>query len=191
MWELKHQNEIGARAAFRPDRLYASQDPFVRSGGRVVIPFPDKATRSSTNRWSERIERNPIFLLRLSLATVFLWFGLLKLADVSPVVALLRSSIPILANTPFLQSLGLAEVCIAIGLTINRFSKPTVFLMIIHLLATLSVAVLSPQLVFSPRFPILTMAGEFLVKNLVLIAGGIVIMFSREASTSRIMASTE
>src|SRR6267154_2794040 len=133
------------------------EGPFRSSGRTSSHPFPDKSERPSKNKWYERIERNPIFLLRLSLATVFLWFGLPKLADVSPVVGLLRSSIPILANTPFLQSLGFVEVCIAIGLSINRLSKPTVFLMILHLLATLSVAVLSPQLVFSPRFPILTM----------------------------------
>jgi putative oxidoreductase len=191
MRQLKHQNEIGARATSRSDRLYAGKDPFVRQGTRVVILFPDQSERSSKNKWYERIERNPIFLLRLSLATVFLWFGLLKLADVSPVVGLLRSSIPMLANTPFLQSLGFVEICIALGLSINRLSKPTVFLMILHLLATLSVVVLSPQLIFAPRFPILTMAGEFLVKNLVLIAGGIVIMFSREARPTRRMAFTE
>src|ERR1700704_2096278 len=162
MWELKHKKEIGARAAFGPDPLYAAKYPFVRQGGRVVIPFPDKATPSSRNRWSERIERNPIFLLRLSLATVFLWFGLLKLANVSPVVALLKSSFPLLANAPFIELLGFVEVCIAVGLTIKRLSRQTVFLMILHLLATLTVALLSPQLIFSPRFPILTMAGEFL-----------------------------
>jgi uncharacterized membrane protein YkgB len=191
MRQLKHEKEIGRRATLRSERLYAAKDPFVRQSGRVVIAFPSKSKRPGKNKWYERIERNPILLLRLSLATVFLWFGLLKLADVSPVVTLLRSSIPILATTPFLQSLGFVEVCIAIGLSINRLSKPTVLLMILHLLATLSVVVLSPQLIFSPRFPVLTMAGEFLVKNLVLIAGGIVIMGSREARPTRRMAFTE
>jgi putative oxidoreductase len=191
MRQLKHHNEVGTRATSRSDRLYPARDPFGRQSTRVVIPFPDQSERSSKNKWYERIGRNPIFLLRLSLATVFLWFGLLKLADVSPVVGLLRSSMPMLAQTPFLQSLGFVEVCIAIGLSIDRLSKPTVFLMILHLLATLSVVVLSPRLIFSPRFPILTMAGEFLVKNLVLIAGGIVIMFSREARPTRRMAFTE
>ena len=191
MRQLKHQNEIGRRATDRPGWLYAVKGPFVREDGRVIIAFPDKAERPGKNKWYERIGRNPILLLRLSLATVFLWFGLLKLADVSPVVGLLRSSMPMLAQTPFLQSLGFVEVCIAIGLSIDRLSKPTVFLMILHLLATLSVVVLSPRLIFSPRFPILTMAGEFLVKNLVLIAGGIVIMFSREARPTRRMAFTE
>lgn len=184
MRQLKHQKEIGRQATLRSERQSAAKDPFVRQGARVVIAFPSQSEHPGQNKWYERIELNPILLLRLSLATVFLWFGLLKLAGVSPVVTLLRSSIPILASTPFLQSLGLVEVCIAIGLSINRLSKPAGLLMILHLLATLSVVVLSPQLVFSPRFPVLTMAGEFLVKNLVLIAGGIAIMFSRKYRTS-------
>jgi len=177
MLQPKHQDQT-----WPPTRLHL--EPSHEASGisrrtRVVIPFTLK-TESCRKKWYQQIECNPIFLLRLSLATVFLWFGLLKLANVSPVVVLLKSFFPLLANAPFIELLGFVEVCIAVGLIINRLSKQTVFLMILHLLATLTVALLSPQLIFSPRFPILTMAGEFLVKNLVLIAGGIVIMFSRE-----------
>ena len=45
-----------------------------------------------------------------------------------------------------------------VGLIISRLFRKTVFLMILHLLAILSVALLSPQLIFSPRLPILTIA---------------------------------
>jgi putative oxidoreductase len=190
MRQPKHQNQIETSRSLRLAPLH-SADGFTVDRPRVVIPFPEQAPSSSRKKWYQAIERTPIFLLRLSLATVFLWFGLLKLASVSPVVPLLKSSLPILAATPFLQLLGAVEVGIAVGLVSSRSSRHTVFLMILHLLATLSVAVLSPQLIFAPRFPILTMAGEFLVKNLVLIAGGIVIMFSREARTPRLMPFTD
>jgi uncharacterized membrane protein YphA (DoxX/SURF4 family) len=112
------------------------------------------------------------------LAAVFFWFGALKLAGVSPVVEMLRGSFPLLADAPFLQLLGVAEVLIAAGLILNRLSRQTAFLMVLHLTATLGVAVLSPRTVFAPAFPVLTMAGEFLAKNLVLLAAGVTILVS-------------
>ncbi len=41
---------------------------------------------------------------------------------------------------------------------------------IMHLIGTFSVVFSSPQTAFRPHFPILTMEGEFVVKNLVLLA---------------------
>jgi uncharacterized membrane protein YkgB len=120
------------------------------------------------------------FLLRLSLAAVFFWFGMLKLAGVSPVVDLLRNSIPFLARSPYIESLGLAEIIIAIGLIIKRLSNQAATLMILHLFCTLSVAIIAPTLVFAPAFPVLTMDGEFLAKNFVLITAGLVVISSRD-----------
>lgn len=120
------------------------------------------------------------FLLRLSLAAVFFWFGMLKLAGVSPVVELLRNSIPFLAGSPYIELLGLAEMIIAIGLVIGRLANQAATLMILHLFCTLSIAIIAPTLVFAPAFPVLTMDGEFLAKNFVLITAGLVVISSRD-----------
>jgi uncharacterized membrane protein YkgB len=48
--------------------------------------------------------------------------------------------------------------------------------MILHLFCTLSVAIIAPTVVFAPAFPVLTMDGEFLAKNLVLITARLVII---------------
>src|SRR5215471_10712271 len=69
------------------------------------------------------------FLLRLSLAVVFFWFGLLKIANVSPVIDLIHNSIPFLAASPYIELLGLGEIMIAIGLVIDRLSSYAAFLM--------------------------------------------------------------
>jgi putative oxidoreductase len=123
--------------------------------------------------------RRAVFVLRLSLAIVFLWFGLLKLAGVSPVVELLRSSMPLLARSPFIELLGLAEILISIGLISERFAGHAAFLMMLHLTCTLSIVLIAPGLMFDPAFPVLTMNGEFLAKNLVLIAAGLSVISSR------------
>jgi uncharacterized membrane protein YphA (DoxX/SURF4 family) len=62
-------------------------------------------------------------LLRLSLALVFFWFGMLKIVNASPVVALLQNSFALFAASPFLELLGIGEVLIAVGLALDRFSR--------------------------------------------------------------------
>ena len=120
------------------------------------------------------------FLLRLSLALIFFWFGLLKLAGVSPVVDLLRNSIPFLARAPYIELLGVAEIVIAVGLVIERLANQAAALMILHLFCTLSIAIIAPTIFFAPVFPVLTLDGEFLAKNVVLITAGLVVISSRE-----------
>jgi uncharacterized membrane protein YkgB len=101
---------------------------------------------------------------------------MLKLAGVSPVVSLLRNSVPFLSGSPYIELLGLAEIIIAIGLVIERLANQAATLMILHLFCTLSVAIIAPTVVFAPAFPVLTMDGEFLAKNLVLITAGLVVI---------------
>lgn len=180
MWRPQHQERITARTNFYPATSNGAAAPRVSQPTRIVIPFRPGIASSENRSWSQRIERNPLVLLRFSLAVIFLWFGVMKIAGVSPVTDLLRSSFPVLADPPFLQLLGLVEVAIAAGLVIKRVSRQTTVLMVLHLLGTLSVAVLAPRIIFSPTFPVLTMTGEFLAKNLVLIAAGMVIMVSRD-----------
>lgn len=124
-------------------------------------------------------QRRVLFLLRLSLAGIFFWFGMLKLTGVSPVVELLRQSMPGLAASPFVELLGLAEIIIALGLVVERLSEQAASLMMLHLLGTLSIVVIAPALIFDPTFPVLTMNGEFLAKNVVLITAGLVAISSR------------
>src|SRR5262249_38667042 len=143
---------------------------------------PAIAERKSISLSLEKIfsPQRMIMLLRMSLAATFFWFGLLKVINASPVVNMLAHSFTLFATPPFLQLLGIGEVAIAIGLAIKRFSKFTAVLMVLHLLGTLSVAFISPQLIFAPKFPLLTMDGEFLVKNFVLISAGLAVFSARE-----------
>ncbi len=130
-----------------------------------------------------------LFLSRLSLATVFLWFGVLKVANVSPVVSLLRASMPLLSGTPYLEILGIAEIAIGVGLLVDRLSRQATVLMVLHLLGTLSLFVVAPRIIFAPTFPVLTMEGEFVLKNVVLITSALVIMVLRPRNSSSLTSS--
>ena len=148
---------------------------------RIVVPIRPHAGTSegALEKYRDLAARHAVFLLRLSLAIVFFWFGVLKVANLSPVAGLLRASIPFLADSPYLQILGIVELTIGTGLLFDRLTKQATVLMILHLLGTLSVLVVSPSVIFAPAFPVLTMAGEFVLKNIVLITAALVIMLAR------------
>src|SRR5229473_1096943 len=112
----------------------------------------------------------PERLLGWSLGIVYLWFGALKLANLSPVLELIRRSSPLLAKAPFYNLLALSELVLGAMLLAGVWKRWTAASAVMHLIGTFSVVFASPQTAFRPRFPILTMEGEFVVKNLVLLA---------------------
>lgn len=119
-------------------------------------------------------------VLRYSLGVTFIWFGLLKLFAVSPVTDMVKRAMPgQLANMPtFFLLLAILEIAIGIGFFTKHLVKFSALIMIGHLtVATLSVLVTQG---FSPYFPVLTLPGEFVAKNLVLMAAGIVLLVQVE-----------
>lgn len=119
-------------------------------------------------------------LLRLSLGITFFWFGILKLFNASPIIETVKNSLPPMLGESqiFLFSLALLEMLLGIAFLANRFVRLASIIMIVHLLIA-SISVLLSQ-GFSPRFPILSLEGEFVVKNLVLIAAGFLLLSHHE-----------
>lgn len=117
-----------------------------------------------------------IFWLRIGLGIIFLWFGALKLAGFNPVYEIIYASFPFLAWGFGFFVLGLFETVIGIGLIFNVFPLLVHLALIGHLLGTLSVFVLGPEVMFSPYFPVLTLAGEFVFKNVALLLAGFAVL---------------
>jgi uncharacterized membrane protein YkgB len=122
-----------------------------------------------------------IILLRISLGVIFFWFGMLKFfAGLSPAEALATQTIDILTFGligPETVRFGLAswEVLIGIGLIFNILLRETLLLMFLQMLGTMTPIVLLPESVFTV-FPYgLTLEGQYIFKNLVVISAGIVI----------------
>lgn len=116
-------------------------------------------------------------LLRMSLAVVFVWFGALKLTWTTPVTDLVAKTVPILPTAFFVTALGAFEVLIGLALLLGRWTRTAAVLMIMHLGGTFLVLVTQPEVAFQEGNPfLLTMTGEFVVKNLVLITAGIVLI---------------
>jgi hypothetical protein len=112
----------------------------------------------------------------VALGLVFLWFGLLKLFDSSPVVEILKHTYSFLPLKPFAAALGAWEVLLGAGLLVKRALRCTLALVCLHLAGTFAALLLGPGLFFHGGNPLwLTVEGEFVIKNVVLVAAGLVV----------------
>jgi putative oxidoreductase len=115
-------------------------------------------------------------LLRASLGVVFIWFGALKFIAATPVGDLVANTLPFLPKSFVVPALGAFEVLLGIGLLVGRYLGVVALLMMAHLTGTFLVLLVEPDVAFQNGNPfLLTMTGEFVVKNLVLITAGLVL----------------
>ncbi|HVL47827.1 MAG TPA: hypothetical protein VM889_04665 [Candidatus Thermoplasmatota archaeon] len=115
-------------------------------------------------------------LLRVALGVVFLWFGLLKVIGRSPVEALVAGTIPWAPASVVIPALGILEVALGVGLVLGLALRAVLAIFWAQLAGTFLVLVLQPAVAFQDGNPLLlTVEGEFVVKNLVLIAAGLVV----------------
>lgn len=118
-------------------------------------------------------------ILRVALGVVFVWFGALKVFDVSPIADFVAKSLPFLPARVALLSMGVLELVIGAGLLTGWAIRVTLLLFFAQMAGTLSTLLLRPGDMFLDGNPLLlSTLGEFVVKNLVLIAAGMVIVAS-------------
>lgn len=116
--------------------------------------------------------------LRVSLGVVFLWFGVLKIAAVSPVTDLVTAVLDVAWIDPSwaVPALGVTEAIIGLGLSTGRVLRVVLVLFAGQLLGTFLVLAIRPEVAFRDGNPLLlTMEGEFVLKNLVLLSAGLVV----------------
>ena len=125
--------------------------------------------------------RHGIAILRVGLGVVFLWFGLLKfIPGGSPAEELAGRTIEILTFGLIQPSVSVVilaawESIIGIGLITGVFLRATLLLLIVQMLGTLTPLAFFPTETFSRPFYMPTLEGQYIIKNMVLIAAGLVI----------------
>jgi uncharacterized membrane protein YkgB len=112
-------------------------------------------------------------LLRISLGIILLWIGALKFADPTPVVGLLQASLPFLASNAFVYLVGVLEVVSALALFSNIGVRYVGLLILVLFAGTLTIFLIAPGVT---GFPFLTLAGQFLLKDLVLFAAMVTVI---------------
>lgn len=141
-------------------------------GGRV-----DRVDRAVTG-W---MARHGVSFLRISVGLVFIWFGALKFfPEQSPAEDLVvrtveRLSMGLVDPDVALVGLAAVEVLIGLGLVSGRFLRVTIALLLAQMAGTLSPLLLFPGDVWT-TFPFaLTLEGQYILKNMVILAAMFVV----------------
>lgn len=114
-------------------------------------------------------------LLRYSLSIVFIWFGALKFVGISPANELVARTVYWFAPKIFIPILGWWEVAIGVCLLIRPLIRVAIFLLLLQMPGTMLPLFILPDVCYT-RFPFgLTLEGQYIIKNLVLISAAIVI----------------
>ena len=113
--------------------------------------------------------------LRISLGVIFIWFGLLKVFGDSPANDLITKTVYWFNPDVFIPILGIWEAAIGICLLVPFFNRIGLFLLALQMPGTFLPLILLPEVCFI-SFPFnLTLEGQYIVKNLVLIGAAIVV----------------
>jgi uncharacterized membrane protein YphA (DoxX/SURF4 family) len=116
--------------------------------------------------------------MRWALALIFVWFGALKVANLTPVADLVADTLTFVPVPPdiLVPALGGFEIAVGILLAGGWLLRPVLAAMTAHLAGTFLVLLVQPGVAFQDGNPLLlTTEGEFVVKNLVLIAGALLV----------------
>jgi uncharacterized membrane protein YphA (DoxX/SURF4 family) len=120
--------------------------------------------------------RYGLTVLRLGLGIVFLWFGALKLVPgLSPAEELVRNTTYFVDPDLFLPVLAIWEMVIGLGLIVGKFMRITLLLLFLQMAGTALPLVVLPEAVWNVFPYALTLEGQYIVKNLVLIGAGLVL----------------
>ncbi len=115
------------------------------------------------------------YLLRISLGVIFVWFGALKPLGISPAEDLVRETVYVVDPDWFVPVLGYWEVAIGVGLLYRPLIRGAIFLLFLQMPGTMLPLFILPQVTFNTIPFGLTMEGQYIVKNLVLISAALVV----------------
>lgn len=140
------------------------------------VPEVTRKARSVDERLRSFLDRVGVPLLRISLGVVFVWFGLLKVFQESPVSELVAKTIYWFDPDLVVPALGVFEVFVGACLVAGRLMRVALPLLVLQMAGTFLVLVLLPDVAFRGGNPLLlTVEGEFVIKNLVLLSAALVI----------------
>lgn len=110
---------------------------------------------------------------RFALFVVFFWFGILKVVGLSPasslVEQLFNNTITFMQFGTFLILFGVFECIIGILFLIPKAVRVVIPLLVIHMVTTFGPLFLLPEVTWS-GFLVPTMEGQYIIKNLLIIA---------------------
>jgi putative oxidoreductase len=152
----------------------------LRSGPPRRLERIDRWVTDLLGRWS-------IPALRTALAVVFIWFGALKIGRLSPVSELVARTVYWFDPHWVVPALGVVELVIGLALLVGVFLRVVLLVFAGQMVGTFLTFVVLPSVCFRGGNPLLlTVEGEFVVKNLVLLTAGLVVGSTVRGSRARV-----
>lgn len=115
-------------------------------------------------------------LARFAIFVVFFWFGFLKVIGESPasgvVQNLFERTIPIMEFSAFIILFGVFECLIGILFIIPKMERVVIPMLLVHMITTAGPLFLLTSETWS-GFLIPTLEGQYIIKNLVIVAAAI------------------
>ena len=121
------------------------------------------------------MEKVGLPFLRIGIGVVFLWFGLLKVFGVSPAADLLAATVYWWTPEVIVPAIGIWEALIGITFLIPPLTRVAILLLAGQMPGTFLPLVLLPEVCWDVFPHALTLEGQYIVKNLVIIGAALVI----------------
>ena len=133
----------------------------------------DRSISGFMRRWG-------ILALRISLATIFIWFGILKplgLSSAEPLIVATSRWLPLFDGDLWVAIIGWWEVAIGITFLFRRTIRVAIALLALQMIGTFMPLVLLPAVTFQPgHVPYVpTLEGQYIIKNLLIISAALVV----------------
>lgn len=126
-------------------------------------------------RLSNSLKGGSISLLRYTMGIIFFWYGALKVTGDSPVDDLVMQALPGVENHMFVSLIGIWEMAIGFFLFFKRFLRLGLILFFLHFPGTFLPLFTKPEACFTWIPFGLTLEGQYIFKNLILVSAGLVL----------------
>jgi uncharacterized membrane protein YkgB len=125
--------------------------------------------------------RNGLNILRISLGLIFIWFGVLKFFPGMSAAELIAGrtietlTFGLVKPRVALPVLAIWECTIGLGLITKSWLNLTLILLYLQMIGTFLPLIFFPHETFTHSIFVPTLLGQYIIKNIVLLSGGIVI----------------
>ncbi len=133
----------------------------------------DRSISTFMRRWG-------ILALRISLGTIFIWFGVLKPLGLSPAEPLVIATVrwlPLFDAELWVSIIGWWEVAIGVTFLFRKTIRIAIALLALQMVGTFMPLILLPAVTFQaghlPYGP--TMEGQYIIKNLLILSAALVV----------------
>ena len=137
--------------------------------------FLNHTLRHLDEQIANRMWQVGVPVLRLALGIVFVWFGALKVLGTSPAMELVTRTVYWFDPHVFVPVLGWWEIAIGISLAVPLLNRIGIALLALQMPGTFLPLVLLPQVCFAGAAWNLTLEGQYIVNNLVIIGAALVL----------------